>query len=92
VDARWGDPEVSFELSVVDDLGASDEVSRSLAEPEAGGITWEDLIALVAAALFVGGLIGNLFASKRRPPARPSVYETVRQRLERERAAEASRP
>jgi len=79
-----------FELSVVDDLGASDEVSRSLAEPEAGGITWENLIALIAAALFVGGLIGNLFASKRRrPPVRPSVYDTVQRRLEKERAAEA---
>jgi hypothetical protein len=81
-----------FELSVVDDLGASDEVSRSLAEPESGGITWEIVIALIAAALFLGGLIGNLFASKRRPPVRPSVYESVRQRLERERAAEASKP
>ena len=81
-----------FELSVADDLGASDQVSRSLAEPKSGGITWEIVIALIAAALFLGGLIGNLFASKRRPPVRPSVYETVRQRLERERAAEASKP
>jgi hypothetical protein len=79
-------------LSVVDDLGASDEASRSLAEPESGGITWETVIALIAAALFLGGFIGNLFASKRRPPVRPSVYETVRQRLERERAAGASKP
>lgn len=81
-----------FVLSVVDDLGASDEASRSLAEPESGGITWETVIALIAAALFLGGFIGNLFASKRRPPVRPSVYETVRQRLERERAAGASKP
>ena len=80
-----------FELSVVDDLGASDEISRSIAEPESGGITWETVIALIAAALFVGGLIGNLFASKRRrPPMRPSVYDTVQRRLEKERAAEAS--
>jgi hypothetical protein len=81
-----------FVLGVVDDLGESAEVTRSLAAPEGGGITWEAVIALIAAALFLGGFIGNLFASKRRPPARPSVYETVRQRLDRERAAEASKP
>ena len=80
-----------FTLGVVDDFGASDEVMRDLAEPASPGITWEMVIALIAAALFLGGLIGNLFASKRRPEARPSVYETVRQRLERERAAEASK-
>jgi hypothetical protein len=31
--------DVRFELSVVDDFGASDEVTRRLAEPESGGIT-----------------------------------------------------
>jgi hypothetical protein len=81
-----------FVLGVVDDFGESAEVTRSLAAPEGGGITWEAVIALIAAALFLGGFIGNLFASKRRPPARPSVYETVRQHLDRERAAEASKP
>jgi hypothetical protein len=81
-----------FVLGVVDDLGGSAQVTRSLAAPDGGGITWEVVIALIAAALFLGGFIGNLFASKRRPPVRPSVYETVRQRLERERAAEASKP
>ena len=81
-----------FVLGAVDDVGESADVARSLAAPESGGITWELVIALIAAALFLGGLIGNLFASKRRPPVRPSVYETVRQRLERERAAEASKP
>jgi hypothetical protein len=81
-----------FVLGVVDDFGESAEVTRSLAAPDGGGITWEVVIALIAAALFLGGFIGNLFASKRRPPARPSVYETVRQRLDRERAAEASKP
>jgi hypothetical protein len=79
-----------FELGVVDDLGGSAEVSRSLAEPASDGITWETVIALIAAALFVGGLIGNLFASRRRSPVRPSIYDTVQRRLEAERAAEAS--
>jgi hypothetical protein len=93
VDARVSQaiPEdARFELSVVDDLSASDEVTRRLAESESGGITWETVIALIAAALFVGALIGNLFASKRRRlPVRPSVYDTVQRRLEKERAAEA---
>jgi hypothetical protein len=84
--------EAGFVLGVVDDFGESAEVTRSLAAPESAGITWEVVIALIAAALFLGGFIGNLFASKRRPPVRPSVYETVRQRLDRERAAEASKP
>jgi hypothetical protein len=80
-----------FVLGVVDDFGESAEVTRGLAEPQTGGLTWETVIALIAAALLVGGIIGNLFASKRRrPPIRPSVYDTVQRRLEKERAAEAS--
>jgi len=76
-----------FELSVVDDLGASDEVTRTLAEPESSGITWGTVVALIAAALFAGGFVGNLFASKRRQPARGSVYDAVQRRLESDRAA-----
>jgi hypothetical protein len=75
-----------FELSVVDDLGASDEVTRTLAEPESSGITWGTVVALIAAALFAGGFVGNLFASKRRLPARSSVYDAVERRLETDRA------
>jgi hypothetical protein len=75
-----------FELSVVDDLGASAEVSRTLAEPEGSGITWGMVVALIAAALFAGGFVGNMFASKRRQPARGSVYDAVKRRLESDRA------
>ena len=75
-----------FELSVVDDLGASAEVSRTLAEPEGSGITWGTVVALIAAALFAGGFVGNMFASKRRQPARGSVYDAVQRRLESDRA------
>ena len=81
-----------FDLSVSDDFGASDQVSRGLAEPEDGGITWETVIALIAAALFIGGFIGNLFASRLRPPMRPSIYATVQRRLENERTAGTSGP
>ncbi len=50
--------------------------------PRAAGITWETVIALIAAALFAGGFIGNVFASKRRPAPRASVYDAVQRRVE----------
>jgi hypothetical protein len=76
-----------FDLGVTDDFGESTSVTRQLAEPVSEGLTWETVLAFVAAALFIGAFIGNLFASKRRPPVRPSVYATVQRRLEQERAA-----
>jgi hypothetical protein len=84
-DARFG-------LSVTDDFGVSDEVSRGVTEPEGAGFTWQTVVALIAAALFVGGFIGNLFASRLRPPMRPSIYATVQRRLENERTAGTSGP
>ena len=81
-----------FVLGVVDDLGESAEVSRTLAAPETGGVTWATVLALIAAALFIGGFIGNLVASKRRVPPRPSVYATVQRRLEMERATGTKEP
>ena len=74
-----------FVLGVVDDFGESAEVTRSLVAPESGGITWETVIAAILIALLAGGVIGNLFASKRRPPARLSLYGTIDQRLRAER-------
>jgi hypothetical protein len=76
-----------FVLGVVDDFGESAEVTRSLAAPESGGITWGTVVALIAAALFAGGFVGNLFASKRRLPPRASVYDAVQRRLETDRAS-----
>jgi hypothetical protein len=81
-----------FRLRVTDDFGASDEVSRGLAEPKSSGITWQTVVALIAAALFVGGFIGNLFASRLRAPARTSIYATVQRRLEEERTSGTLRP
>jgi hypothetical protein len=51
-----------------------------------GGFSWGTLAVAIAAALFVGGFVGNLFSSRRRP-TRPSIYATVQRRLEQERAA-----
>ena len=74
-----------FVLGVVDDFGGSAEITRKLAAPESGGITWETVIAAILIALLAGGVIGNLFASKRRPPARLSLYGAIDQRLRAER-------
>jgi hypothetical protein len=78
--------EARFVLGVVDDFGESAEVTRSLAAPEGGGITWATVVALIAAALFAGGFVGNIFANKRRPPPRASVYDAVQRRVETDRA------
>ena len=74
-----------FDMGVIGDTGDSATATESLAEPESGGITWATVIAAILIALLAGGVIGNLFASKRRPPARLSLYGTIDQRLRAER-------
>jgi hypothetical protein len=75
-----------FELGVVDDLGTATSVTRRLAEPpQDGGLSWETVVTAVLVALLAGGFIGNLFASKRRPPPKVSVYGTIDRRLRAER-------
>ena len=81
-----------FRLSVTDDFGDSDRVTVGLAEPPSAGITWGTVATFAAAALFLGVFVGNLFASKRRPPPRPSIYEAVQLRIEQERAAKEKSP
>lgn len=76
-----------FQLGVVDDLLEPTGTTVSLAEPPRRAITWGTVSALIAAALFAGGFIGNVFASKRRPPARASVYSAMAKRIESERAS-----
>ena len=76
-----------FVLGVVDDFGESAEVTRSLAAPESGGITWGTVVAAILVALLAGGFVGNVFASRRRPPQRLSVYGSIQQRIDQEKAA-----
>jgi len=80
-----------FLLTVVDDFGASAEVTRTLAEPQTGGITWGTVIAAILVALLAGGFVGNVFASRRRPPQRLSIYGSIQQRIEQERAGAQDR-
>ena len=74
-----------FDMGVIGDTADTAMATESLAEPEGGGITWETVIAAILIALLAGGVIGNLFASKRRPTARLSLYGTIDQRLRAER-------
>ena len=75
-----------FELSVTDDLGVSNQVVRTLAGPEGGGSTWGTVVAVILVALLAGFFFGNVFASRRRPPQRLSVYGSIQQRIDQERA------
>lgn len=75
-----------FRFNVTDDFGASDHVTAGLAQPEGASTTWGTVATFAVAALFFGVFAGNLFASKRRPPRRPSIYEAVQLRIEHERA------
>jgi hypothetical protein len=75
-----------FELSVTDDVGTRVTADRRLArnDPDSG-LTWSAVLTAVVVALFVGGFLGNRVASRRRPPARLSVYGTVQRRIDEER-------
>jgi hypothetical protein len=49
------------------------------------GFPWGTIGLAVAAALFLGGFVGNMF-STRRAKARPNIYATVARRLDEERS------
>jgi hypothetical protein len=75
-----------FELSTTTDLGEVIAIRRGFAEPEDEGLTWGTVATAVVAALLAGALVGNLFASRRRPPPRLSVYGSIQRRLDAERS------
>jgi hypothetical protein len=68
------------------DLSSTEE--RPLTPPveSDGGFSWGTLLVAAIGALFVGSYLGSTFASRRRPPPRPSVYAAVQRRLEQERS------
>jgi hypothetical protein len=77
-----------FELGVVGDRGETASVTRTLESPASdAGPTWASVITAIVVALLAGGFVGNIFASRRRPPVRPSVYATIDRRLAAERNA-----
>ena len=46
-----------------------------------GGLSWSTIVTVVLVALLLGGVVGNLFASKRRRAPRLSVYEAIERRI-----------
>lgn len=84
--------DASFELSVTGDRGEVASVTRRLAGPGSQGLTWGTVITAIVLALFAGGFVGNLYASRRRPPPRLSVYGSIQRRLEAERSGAGERP
>jgi hypothetical protein len=76
-----------LELAARDDRGASTG-SKPLTPPveSNSGFSIGTLFLAVVAAIFVGGFVGNIVSTKRRPPVRPSIYATVQRRMEEEKA------
>jgi hypothetical protein len=75
-----------FELWTTTDRGQVVSIRRGFAEPEDEGLTWGTVVTAAVAALLAGALVGNLFASRRRPPPRLSVYGSIQRRLDAERS------
>jgi hypothetical protein len=76
-----------FNLGAIDDFLGITRITRPVQVPEAanGGFSWGALAAAVLGALFLGGFVGNLFSSRRRPAPTTSVYATIRRRLDETR-------
>jgi len=77
----------TFQLSATDQSGTTATVSTTAVSATAsGGFSWGTLATAVVAALFIGSLVGGLFASRRRPAApKISVYSAVQRRIEQDR-------
>ena len=61
---------------------------RTLTEPveENTGFSWGTLGLAIGLALFLGAFVGNIFAGRRKPSARPSIYAAVEKRMAEEKA------
>jgi hypothetical protein len=76
-------------FQATDDSGRSATASASIGSGRAGGgVSWGTVVATVAVALLAGAFVGNLFASRRRPPPRLSVYSSIQRRIDDERRTE----
>jgi hypothetical protein len=80
-------PGTDFQFTAVNQDNSSVSIIRHLNIEEAGptGFSWGTLAVAVVGALFAGSFLGGVFASRRRPKPRPSIYGTVQRRLEEER-------
>jgi hypothetical protein len=80
----------TFVLSALDDFGRTASVRHTIQQPPDRGLTWTTVVAAIVFALLAGGFVGNLFASRRRPPPRLSLYGTMQRRIDEERRKTAS--
>jgi hypothetical protein len=67
------------------DLTKAGPIALTAPVQNESGFSWGTLALAATAALFLGGVLGGTFASRRRPPSRPSVYAAVRRRIDEER-------
>jgi hypothetical protein len=67
------------------DLSKAGPIALTAPVETESGFSWGTLALAATAALFLGGVIGGTFASRRRPPSKPSVYAAVRRRIDEER-------
>lgn len=82
---------VRFEAT--DDAGLTSSVTRDIQSGKTGGgVSWGAVLATIAIALLAGAFLGNLFASKRRPPPPLSVYSSIQRRMDEERRAQTPAP
>jgi hypothetical protein len=66
------------------DRGAHDDGAGIDAGSADGGLSWSTIVTAILVALLAGGVIGNLFASKRRRAPRFSVYDAIERRIDSE--------
>ena len=50
------------------------------------GFSWGTLGLAIVVALFAGGFFGNVFAARRKPAPRPSIYAAVERRMAEDKA------
>jgi len=74
-----------FVISVTGDVGETANAMITLSEPEQGGLTWGTVVTAVFVALLAGGFMGNVVATRRRPPPRLSVYGSIKRRIDDDR-------
>jgi len=81
-------PGARLTLTARDLLGNSTGL-QTLTPPvkSSSGFSIGVLLAAIALALFVGGFAGNVVSTRRRPPARPSIYGAVQRRMDQEKSS-----
>jgi hypothetical protein len=85
------DARVRFEA--IDDSGGTARQTQPIGSAKGGGgVSLGTVITTVVVALLGGAFLGNLFASRRRPAPRLSVYSTIQRRIEDERRTKTPAP